>query len=96
MNNFRDTEFDIWNVILGCLNEDWNNVNGHCILLNVWHDSCKGVEAAHSVVVALLITSVVLSDNGNELVCDPVLFELFSQNFTFLDSHLTNTCGSVG
>ena len=93
---FRDAELDIWNVILGSLNEDWNYVLSDGIFRSVWHHSSQRVEAAHSVVVSLLVNSVMVVHNWDVFLKNPILREASSQNTALLDTHLPYTGCSVG
>ena len=73
VDDFGDAELDIWNVILGSLNKDWNYVLSDGILRGVWHHSSQRVEAAHSVVVSLLVNSVMVVHNWDVFLKNPIL-----------------------
>ena len=95
VDDFRNAEFDIWNIILGCLNENWNYLWCNLILHDVRHNCWQRVEAAHSVVVSFFVNGVMIIDNWDVLLHDPVLFERLSKDLTLLNSHLTNTGSGV-
>ena len=93
---FGDAEFDIWNIVLSGLQEDWDYVLGDSILWSEWHHSRQRIQAAHPVVVALLINCIVVVHNWDILLKNPILGEALGQNGTLLDTHLPHTGGSVG
>lgn len=96
VDDLGDAELYIWDLILGSLQEDWDDLVGDLILHDEWHDSRKGLETAHSVVVALLVNVVVVVNDWDVLGHDPVLLELLSKDGTLGDAHLSHTGGSVG
>jgi hypothetical protein len=93
---FRHTEFDVWNIILRSLQEDWDDVLGDRVLWSVWHHRSQRVQAAHPVVVALLVNGVVVVHHWNVLLKNPVLGEGVGQDGTLLNTHLSHTGSSVG
>jgi len=72
---FRNAELDIWNVILSGLDKNWNNMLSDGIFRSVWNHSCQRVEAAHSVVVSLLVNSVMIVHDWNVFLKNPILRE---------------------
>ena len=78
VDDFRDAELDIWNVILGSLHKDRNNVLSDGIFRGVWNYSSQRVEAAHSVVVTLLVNSVMVVHHWDVFLKNPILREASS------------------
>lgn len=95
-NDFGHAEFNVWNIILGSFKEDWDNMLGNLILHHVWHNCTKGVEATHSVVISFLVNGIVVDNNWNIFIHDPIGFESLSKKSTLLNTHLSNTGGSIG
>lgn len=93
--DLRHAEFYIWNLVLGCLQELGHQKGCYLIFWNVRHHTSQGVETAHSVVVSFFVNIIVLNDHGDELIKDPLLFEITGQYGSFFDTHLPNTCSSI-
>ena len=94
-DNFGDAEFNVGDIVLGGLKEDWDNMLGNLVLHNEWHNSGEGVKATHSVVVAFFVDGVLVDYNWNVFGHDPVLLELFGEESTLGDSHISNTGSGV-
>ena len=75
VDDLGHAELDIWNVILGSLRKDRNNVLSDGILRGVWNHSSQRVEAAHSVVVSLLVYSVMVVHHWDVFLKNPILRE---------------------
>ena len=75
VDDLGHAELDIWNVILGSLHKDRNNVLSDGILRGVWNHSSQRVEAAHSVVVSLLVYSVMVVHHWDVFLKNPILRE---------------------
>ena len=88
-------ELDVWDVVLGSFDEDRDDVLGNLFLGDIWHHCCKGVQTAHSVVVASLVHGVLVVNDGNVILHDPLFLEGFGENGTLLNTHLTNAGSGV-
>lgn len=95
-NYLGHAELDVWDIVLGSFEEDRDNVLGDLFLCDVWHHCGKGVQAAHSVVVAFLVNGVVVVHDRNIILHDPLFLEGFGKNGTLFDTHLSNACSGVG
>ena len=88
-------ELDVWDVVLGSFDKDRDDVLGNLFLGDMWHHCSKGVQTAHSVVVASLVNGVLVDNDGNVILHDPLFLEGFCENGTLLNTHLTNACSGI-
>jgi len=94
--DFGDAEFNVWNVILGGLEEDWDDVLGNLVFLYVWHNTSEGEEATGSVVISFFVGGEMVDNSWNIIAHNPVLLEFLSKKSALLDTHCSNTSSSVG
>jgi len=92
---FRHTELYVWNIIFSSLKENWNNMLCDLFFHDEWHNSSKGVETTHSIVVSFLVNSVMIVNDWDIFGHNPFLFKGSCEGNTLRNTHLSDTSSSV-
>ncbi len=90
MDDLSNRESHVGDGVLHGLQENRDHVLGNLLLGDMSDDLLQRRQAAHSIVVTLLVNIISLDNFGNESSDNPVALELISQLFSLADTSVSD------